>query len=133
MVNTCYYLGGDQHDEGIVAYIEPFVILTILVINSVIAVWQDSHADKALEALKQMQAVECLVLRDGVLKQSDAVNLVPGDIVEVRIGDRIPADMRVAELKSVSIQVEEAPLTGEPTSVSKTIRPMSSDVQLLPD
>ncbi len=87
--------------------------------------WQDSHADKALEALKQMQAVECLVLRDGVLKQSDAVNLVPGDIVEVRIGDRIPADMRVAELKSVSIQVEEAPLTGEPTSVSKTIKPMS--------
>jgi hypothetical protein len=39
LVNTCYYLGGDQHDEGIVAYIEPFVILTILVINSVIAVW----------------------------------------------------------------------------------------------
>ena len=78
------------------AYIEPFVILTILVINSVIAVWQDSHADKALEALKQMQAVECLVLRDGILKKSDAVNLVPGDIVEVRIGDRIPADMRLA-------------------------------------
>jgi hypothetical protein len=39
LVNTCKYLGGDQHDEGIVAYIEPFVILTILVINSVIAVW----------------------------------------------------------------------------------------------
>lgn len=75
-----------------------------------------------------MQAVECLVLRDGILKKSDAVNLVPGDIVEVRIGDRIPADMRVSELKSVSLQVEEAPLTGEPTSVSKTIKPMGQDV-----
>ena len=43
---------GDSHEEGIIAYIEPFVILTILIINSVIAVWQDSHADNALEALK---------------------------------------------------------------------------------
>jgi len=133
LVNTCLYLGGDSHEEGIVAYIEPFVILTILVINSVIAVWQDSHADKALEALKQMQAVECLVLRGGELRKADAVNLVPGDIVEVRIGDRIPADMRLAELKSVSLQVEEAPLTGEPTSVSKTLKPMAQNVQLLPD
>lgn len=45
-------LMGDSHEEGIIAYIEPFVILTILIINSVIAVWQDSHADNALEALK---------------------------------------------------------------------------------
>jgi magnesium-transporting ATPase (P-type) len=53
LVNTCY-IGGDHQEEGLIAYIEPFVILTILVINSVIAVWQDSHADKALEALKEM-------------------------------------------------------------------------------
>jgi P-type E1-E2 ATPase len=45
------------------------------------------------------------------------VNLVPGDIVEVRIGDRVPADLRIGELKSVSLQVEEAPLTGESVSV----------------
>jgi len=52
-------------DEGITAYVEPFVILTILVVNSVISIWQDSNADKALEALKEMQAVECKLLRDG--------------------------------------------------------------------
>jgi Ca2+-transporting ATPase len=46
------------------AYVEPFVILLILVINSVIAIWQDSNADNALEALKNMQAVTCKVLRD---------------------------------------------------------------------
>ena len=86
-------------------------------INSVIAVWQDSHADKALEALKQMQALECLLLRDGQWKTHDASKLVPGDVVQIRIGDRVPADMRVAELKSVSLQVEEAPLTGESVSV----------------
>ena len=84
-------------------YIEPFVILTILVINSVIAVWQDSHADKALEALKEMQAIECRLLRDGVWNKGDSVVLVPGDVVEVRMGDRVPADLRIAELKSISL------------------------------
>ena len=84
-------------------YIEPFVILTILVINSVIAVWQDSHADKALEALKEMQAIECRLLRDGVWNIKDSVTLVPGDVVEIRMGDRVPADLRIAELKSISL------------------------------
>ena len=102
-------------------------------INSVIAVWQDSHADKALEALKGMQAVECRLLREGAWKITDSVNLVPGDIVEVRVGDRVPADMRIAKLKSVSLQVEEAPLTGESVSVQKVIKPMPADAQLLPD
>ena len=132
MVNTCL-IGGDSHEEGIIAYVEPFVILTILIINSVIAVWQDSHADNALAALKEMQAVECRLLRDGVWNIKGALNLVPGDIVEVRIGDRVPADLRIAELKSVSLQVEEAPLTGESVSVQKTIKPMDKNVMLLPD
>jgi Ca2+-transporting ATPase len=107
--------------------VEPFVILTILVVNSVISIWQDSNADKALEALKEMQAVECRLLRDGQWSVSDSKNLVPGDVVEVRIGDRVPADLRIAELKSVSLQVEEAPLTGESVSVQKTIKPMAAD------
>jgi P-type E1-E2 ATPase len=70
--------------------------LTILVLNAVISIWQDSNADKALEALKEMQAVECRLLRDGQWSVSDSKNLIPGDIVEVRIGDRVPADLRVA-------------------------------------
>jgi len=51
-------------EEGIAAYIEPFVILLILVANAVISIWQDKNADNALEALKDMQAVECKLLRD---------------------------------------------------------------------
>lgn len=86
-------------------------------VNAVISIWQDQNADKALEALKEMQAVECMLLRDGAWSIQDSKNLVPGDIVEVRIGDRVPADLRIAELKSVSLQVEEAPLTGESVSV----------------
>lgn len=99
------------------AYVEPFVILLILVANSVIAIWQDSNADKALDALKEMQAVECKLLRDGVWTIQDSKNLVPGDIVEVNIGDRVPADLRLAYFNSISLQVEEAPLTGESVSV----------------
>ena len=74
-----------------------------MVINSIVAVWQDSNADKALEALKSMQAVECRLLRDGQWGLKNAEELVPGDIVEVRIGDRVPADCRIAQLKSVSL------------------------------
>lgn len=50
-----------------------------------------------------MQAVECRLLRDGQWTIKDSVNLVPGDVVEVRMGDRVPADLRVVELKSVSL------------------------------
>lgn len=58
-------------------------------------------------------------MRDGKWKTEDAKQLVPGDIVKVNIGDNIPADIRLTQLNSVSLQVEEAPLTGESVSVSK--------------
>lgn len=80
-----------------------------------------------------MQAVECMLLRDGQWNVKDSLKLVPGDIVRVKMGDRVPADLRIAELKSISLQVEEAPLTGESVSVQKTIKPMSENAQLLPD
>lgn len=60
-----------------------------------------------------------------------AENLVPGDIVEVRMGDAVPADLRIIELKSVSLLVEEAPLTGESVSVHKQIEKISSDSNVL--
>lgn len=78
-----------------------------------------------------MQAVECKVLRDGKWPTEDSKNLVPGDIVEVKIGDRVPADIRIVQLLSVSLQVEEAPLTGESVSVQKVVKPMQADAQLL--
>ena len=115
-VNSNLSIGGGE-EEGIVAYVEPFVILVILVLNAMIAVWQDTEADKALDALNDLQAVECKLLRDGEWTIQNAKNLVSGDIVEVKIGDRIPADIRILKLVSVSLQIEEAPLTGESVSV----------------
>lgn len=71
----------EDGDAGFAAFVEPFVIICILVINATVAVWQDSNADNALEALKKMQAQSCQVLRDGNWQTLDAAQLVPGDLV----------------------------------------------------
>lgn len=62
------------------------------------AIWQDSQSDNALEALQNMQALVCKVLRDEVWTQVDAKTLVPGDIIQVTAGDCIPADIRIIEI-----------------------------------
>lgn len=113
-------IGGGE--EGLAAYVEPFVILLILVANAVVSIWQDSNADNALEALKSMQAVKCRLLRDRQWTEEDSKNLVPGDVVSVCTGDRVPADLRVAQLVSISLQIDQAPLTGETVSVQKTTK-----------
>ena len=61
------YFEGAAEEEGIRAYIEPAVILTILILNAVVGVWQESNAEAALEALKEMQSETAVVLRDGTL------------------------------------------------------------------
>jgi Ca2+-transporting ATPase len=75
-----------------------------------------------------MQANKCQVRRNGEWVTEEGENLVPGDIVNVRMGDCVPADIRLVELVSASLQVEEAALTGEPESISKTIDPVSGSV-----
>jgi len=85
-------------EEGLTAFVEPFVIMCILIINATVAVWQDSNADNALEALKNLQALECKCLRNGKWETIEAKFLVPGDIVTVQTGDCVPADLRIAEI-----------------------------------
>jgi len=123
----------DDKDEGIAAYVEPIVILLILIANAIIGIAQDNNADRAIEALMDMQALEAKVLRDGKWKVMDAKLLVPGDIVEVHIGDKNPADIRITELKSVSLQIEEASLTGESVAVNKQVETVNSKSNLLHD
>ena len=112
---------------------EPFVILLILVLNAIVAIWQDSNADSALDALKEMQAVESTVLRDGDWQKVDAKELVPGDIVQVKIGECVPADMRVAKILSIALQVEQASLTGESVSVKKNTAKLGDSAKMLQD
>jgi Ca2+-transporting ATPase len=103
IITFIFALTSDE-DEGIAAFVEPFVILTILIANGIVAIYQDSNADNALEALKKMQANQCTVLRDGKWKTIEAVELVPGDVLEIKVGECVPADLRVAEIKSICLQ-----------------------------
>jgi Ca2+-transporting ATPase len=74
-------------------FVEPGVILLILVLNAIVGVWQESNAESALEALKEMQSDTARCLRAGEwVSDLPARELVPGDVVEVRTGDRVPAD-----------------------------------------
>ena len=92
-----------ENDEGIGAYVEPFVILLILVLNAIVAIYQDMDAESALDALKKMQTTQCKVLRNGTWQNMDSESLVPGDIVKIVTGSNVPADMRLLELESISL------------------------------
>ncbi len=92
-------------------FFEPILILLIVVINAVMGVMQESKAEKALDALRNMSAPHARVIRDGAEEIVDASELVPGDIIRLEAGDFIPADARL--LKSVSLKSEESALTGE--------------------
>eukprot|EP00398_MALV-I-01_sp_L67-1_P000917 gene917-237_t len=75
------YLDANE-EEGILAYIEPLVILLILIANAIVGVWQESNAEAALEALKDLQAEHAHTLRNGKWEEIEAIHLVPGDIVQ---------------------------------------------------
>lgn len=90
---------------------EPALILLIVVLNAIMGVMQESKAEKALDALKNLSAPHARVIRDGKEAVIDASLLVPGDIIKLEAGDFIPADARL--LQSASLKSEESALTGE--------------------
>ena len=107
------------------AFVEPGVILLILVLNAVVGVWQESNAEAALEALKEMQPESAVVVRDGGKRASvPARELVPGDVVALAAGDRVPADARVLSLATATLRIEQASLTGESVAVHKDAEPV---------
>lgn len=92
-------------------FFEPILILLIVILNAAVGTVQESKAEKALDALKNMSAPLAKVIRCGEEKIIDAKELVPGDIIRLEAGDFIPADARL--IKSVSLKSEESALTGE--------------------
>ena len=101
-------------DEG---FLEPIVIIAIVIINSVLSLRQELGAEKALEALKNMNADTTVVIRNGAKEEIDVKQLVPGDIIVLEAGDKVPADARI--IKSAGLKVDEAVLTGESVPVEK--------------
>ncbi|KAL9171101.1 hypothetical protein ABFS82_04G187900 [Erythranthe guttata] len=126
-----WYDGNEGGEMEITAFVEPLVIFLILIVNAIVGVWQESNAEKALDALKEIQSEHASVIRDGKkISNLPAKELVPGDIVELRVGDKIPADMRVLSLISSTLRVEQGSLTGESEAVSKTTKAVAEDVDI---
>ncbi|XP_076958688.1 calcium-transporting ATPase 4, endoplasmic reticulum-type-like [Bidens hawaiensis] len=126
-----WYDGDEGGEMEITAFVEPLVIFLILIVNAIVGVWQESNAEKALEALKEIQSEQATVIRNGKkFSGLSAKELVPGDIVELRVGDKVPADMRVLNLISSTLRVEQGSLTGESEAVSKTTKPVPADTDI---
>ena len=99
-------------------FLDSGIILLIVVVNAVLSITQEDHAQKALDALRDMASPTALVRRDGVLCRVDAKELVPGDLVYIEGGDLIPADGRI--LSASGLRLDESAMTGESVPVDKT-------------
>jgi Ca2+ transporting ATPase len=111
----------ESQEHLLTAYAEPVVILVILIANAFVGAWQEQSADAAIEALKEFSPLHATVIRDGKEQTINASDVVPGDIVIVSSGDQIPADMRLIQMNSTTLKIDQAILTGESVSVQKTV------------
>lgn len=111
--------------SGILAVVENdsfadvIIILFVVIVNAILGVYQESKAEKAIEALQEMSAATSKVMRDGKITTVRSEDLVVGDVVILEAGDAVPADLRI--LSSASLKAEEAALTGESVPVNKFI------------
>jgi prevent-host-death family protein len=109
-------------------WIDFTVILAVAVINAAVGFLQEGQAERALDGIRTMLSLDAQVRRDGQWRVVDAETLVPGDVVRVRSGDRVPADLRLIE--STNLQVEEAALTGESVPAAKHVEAVGADAGL---
>jgi len=104
---------------------DAIVIITIVMACAVLGFTQEYKAEKALEALKKMTAPTATVLRNGKEVQLETKDIVPGDIILLYTGDKVPADARLIE--AINMKTDEAPLTGESTPVNKNVKPLPEE------
>ena len=106
-------------------WVDACVILGVVLINAAIGFVQEGKAENALRAIRQMLSLNAMVLRDGRQMIIRAEELIPGDIVLLQSGDKVPADLRLFRVKG--LQVQEAALTGESIAVEKAIEPVAQE------
>jgi magnesium-transporting ATPase (P-type)/uncharacterized membrane protein len=106
-------------------WIDTWVILAVAVINAVIGFVQKGRAEQALEGIRKMLSLHAQGRRDGGWMEVDAAELVPGDVVRLRAGDRVPADVRLID--AADLRIEESALTGESVPANKGVEPVDDD------
>lgn len=109
-------------------FVDTSVIIAVVIINALIGFIQEGKAEKAMEAIRHMLALKAAVIRDGKRQTIKGEQLVPGDIVLLEAGDKVPADLRL--LKSHGLQIQEAILTGESVAVEKKTSSVDNDAAL---
>jgi Ca2+-transporting ATPase len=107
---------------------EAIAILAVVLLNAIMGYIQQSRAEEAVAALRQMSAADANVIRDGARQSIPAAEVVPGDIILIEEGDTVPADARL--IQSTALQTAEAALTGESLPVSKDVAPITEEVGL---
>ena len=105
------------------SYADVVIILTVVIVNAVLGVFQENKAEKAIEALKELTAATSKAVRNGTVVSVKSEDLVPGDVIVLEAGDSIPADCRI--LESASMKAEESALTGESVPVEKVTEKLS--------
>lgn len=109
-------------------WVDTGVIVGVVVINAIVGFIQEGKAERALDAIRGMLSPQALVLRDGQRRSIPAEELVPGDVVLLNAGDKVPADVRL--LKAHNLRIDEAMLTGESVAVDKQIAAVAADADL---
>lgn len=105
------------------SFTDTIIIIAVVLLNAILGVVQESKAEKAIEALQNMNAAQSKVIRDGMIKLIKSEELVPGDVILLEAGDAVPADGRIIEC--ASLKIEEAALTGESVPVTKQSEQLS--------
>jgi len=109
-------------------WVDAGVIFGVVLVNAIVGFMQESKALKAIEALARSMTSQATVIRDGDKQRIDSVELVPGDIVNLQSGDKVPADLRLIDCHE--LQIDESALTGESVPVEKTVDSLTQEVEL---
>ncbi len=109
-------------------WVDSIAILAIVLLNGVIGFLQEEKAERVMEALKKLSAPAARVIRDGLVSTIPATGLVPGDMVLLEAGDKVPADCRIIDARF--LKIEEAALTGESHAVEKDVEELKDDLPI---
>lgn len=109
-------------------WVDTVVILAVVLVNATVGFLQEGRAERALEGIRQMLSPTATALREGTWQQISAAEVVPGDLIRLRAGDKVPADLRLTEAHELA--ADEAALTGESVPAAKHTSPVESDAPL---